>query len=364
MHAGRRMRAFAVEPGQPGSGAVIDVPDPQPGVDECVVAILDVGICGTDREIAAGEYGAAPEGHDRLVLGHECVGRVIRAAGMMEEGDLVVCTVRRPCHEHCAACSAGEPDFCLTGGFTERGIRGIDGFLAERIVDSADNLVKLPHALRNVGVLLEPLSTVEKAMRQAYRIQQRMPWRPERAIITGAGPIGVLAALVARLRGLETLVYSQGEAAGPRAEAFTRTGITYVDAERETLHDAAAHFGAPDLFIEATGFSPLVWQGIEVLATNGAACLLSVTGGDRTAEIPSDRLNMRMVLGNRVAFGSVSAHRGDFEQGVRDLQSAAAQWPGLLETLITERASLDEVAALLEDAADDELKVVIEVGDD
>jgi threonine dehydrogenase-like Zn-dependent dehydrogenase len=360
------MRAVVVNPDQKRSARLLDVPCPQRQPEEYLVRVLEVGIDGTDREIDAGLHGAAPPGEDKLVIGHESLGEVIEPCPGDEgfsRGDLVVATVRRPCPQRCLNCRNGEYDFCLTGHYRERGIKQRNGFLAEFYAERPEFLVHVPAELRSVAVLLEPLSVVEKAFRQARRIQQRMASTDtRRVIITGAGAIGMCAALLARLQDIETLVYSRGpKHRGVRGAILDALGTDYIDSDTQSLEDATRTFGAPDLIFEATGFSPFALQCAQVLHSNGVACLLSVTGGERMVQIDAARFNEKLVLGNRVMFGSVSSHRCDFEQGVRDMQAAGRQWPGLLERFITDRIPMERFRQALDDDDPGELKTVLQV---
>ena len=357
------MRAVTVRPGTPGSATVADVEAPRRGPDDCLVEVLEVGICGTDRDIDQGKYGEPPADGQTLVIGHESLGRVAEAPdeSRIRPGDLVVATVRRPCPERCPNCAAGANDFCSTGHFTERGIKGAHGYLAERYVERPEFLVPVPPRLRHVGVLLEPLSVVEKAFRQTHAIQQRLRWEPRHVLVTGAGPVGLLAACVARLRGLETTIYSRNAPEPALRTILDRLGVYYVDSHVVDAADAARELGAPDIVMEATGASALAWETAGVLAVNGVACLLSVTGGDTTTEIASDRLNDELVLGNRVVFGSVNASRADFEQGVADLGALEEELPGLLASLITRRVPMDQVRDALGEKRHGDLKTVVEV---
>jgi len=357
------MRAVAVTPGKAESARIIDLEDPAPAAGECLVRVLEVGIDGTDREIDAGAYGEAPEGSDHLVLGHECLG-VVEHSGVGDgprEGTLVVPTVRRPCPQRCPNCEAGAQDFCSTGDYRERGIKGAHGYMCERFSEHPQYLVPVPEDLRDVAVLLEPFTILQRSYRLIGHMQERLVWTPRRVCITGAGNMGVIAAFLARLRDLETLVYSKGEAEGVVGAILAELGCEYVDANATSLRDAAERTGAPDIAIEATGFSPLAWEAAGITAVNGVTCLLSVTQGGRTTEIPSDELNTRMVLGNRLVFGSVNAHRRDFDEGVNTMRRVREQWPGLLERFITHRRPLDDFAEGLRGAPADELKTVLEV---
>jgi threonine dehydrogenase-like Zn-dependent dehydrogenase len=360
------MRAVSVKPAAAHSAQLGDMPAPEPTDEECLVRVLEVGICGTDREIAIGEDGDAPEGAERLIIGHESIGtvaRVGRKAQGVRKGDLVVATVRRPCPELCINCRDGEYDFCLTGNYRERGIKQLHGYLAESYAESPQFLIHIPNELRDVAVLLEPLSVVEKAYRQIQAIGQRCHWRPGRVLITGSGSISLLATLLARLRGLTVLVYSRGAPHGAEAEVIRELGADYIDSTQRSLADAVRAFGAPppDIAIEATGYSPFAWEVAGVLRTNGIACLLSVTGGNRTAQLPVDVLNKYLVLGNRLVFGSVNAHRKDFERGVEDIQQAQARWPGLMRRFITRRLPLDRFQEVLDGHPEGDIKTVLEL---
>ena len=357
------MQAFAVTPGRARSARLTQLPDPRPARGDCLARVLEVGIDGTDREIDAGEYGEAPVGEDLLVIGHESVAEIVEAPqdSHLRAGDLVVATVRRPCPQLCHHCRTGEVDFCSSGDYRERGIKGLHGYLAEAYAERPEFLVQVPDELRAAAVLLEPMSIVEKVFRQTYAIQERMRWQPQRVILTGAGSVGILAAMLARLRKLDTLIYSRGPAEGARANIMRDIGAEYRDAKRYALEDVAREFGAPDLVIEATGYSPLAWKAAEVLDLNGVACLLSVTGGEETAEIPSDELNREFVLGNRLLFGSVNAHRLDFESGIASLRAILDQWPDALGQFITRRLPLSRADEAMEQKEKGELKTVIEV---
>lgn len=360
------MRAVVVTPGEKNSGCLKDLPMPDRARGSYLVRVIEVGIDGTDREIDAGLYGEPPAGEQQLVLGHESLGEVVEeceGVSCFQPGDLVVATVRRPCPERCLNCRNGEYDFCLTGNYQERGIKQADGFLADYFTERPEFLIGVPRELRDVAVLLEPLSIVEKAFRQIFKIQQRMLWQPRRLMITGGGSIGILAAYVARLRGLETTVYSRGEAGGVRASILREIGAEYVNSNNLPLTEAAAQHGVPDIVIEVTGHSPLAWEVAGILGTNGVAALLSVASGQQRVEIPSDKLNDALVLGNRLLFGSVNAHHLDFEQGVADLQAAAERWPNSLKQFITHRIPLSAFNEALNGKQQGELKTVLTVAE-
>ena len=348
------MRAVLVTPKKPKSAHIGEYAKPKPQGKECLVRVLEIGIDGTDRDIDQGRYGEAPQGASELILGHESLGEIVEGGS-----GLVVAMVRRPCPELCPPCKNNQSDFCTTGHFTERGIKGRHGYLAEFYAEVPEYLIPIPAELRDVAVLMEPLSVVEKAFRNALRIQERLPWAPRRVLITGAGGIGTLASCVARLRGYETLVYSRGASTGAGDFIRNQLSVQYVSTNQQTLADIAREWGEPDLVIEATGASGLVWAAADVLALNGVVCMLSVTGGHKSTPVPSDELNDHMVLGNRVVFGSVNAERQDFEQGVKDLLELKRRWPDAVGRLITRRLKLEQIRTALDDRPAGDLKTVL-----
>jgi threonine dehydrogenase-like Zn-dependent dehydrogenase len=344
----------------------VDVPTPERQREEYLVRVVEVGVDGTDREINEGLYGSAPPGEDHLIIGHESLGEIVECADetCFQRGSLVVGTVRRPDPQLCLNCRNGEYDFCLNGRYRERGIKERHGYMTELYTERPEFLVSVPEELRAVAVMLEPLSVAEKALRQVQRIQQRIAaFELQRVMITGAGSIGMFAALLSRLRNLETLVYSHGPLRGTRAETIDTIGAHFTDSYQKSLEDAARAFGTPDIIIETTGYSPYAWQCPTALQFNGIACLLSVTGGHRQVEIDSDQINQSLVLGNRIVFGSVSQHRNDFEQGVRDMLAIRKQWPGLLERFVGQRLPLEQVNDALTSKDPSGLKTVLQVAE-
>ena len=345
------MRAVAVTPGKAGSGRLVEVPDPQPKDGEVLVQVQQVGLDGTDAEILQGQYGEAPPGDDYLIIGHESLGRVAKVTAGVEElspGDWVVAIVRRPDPVPCRNCAAGEWDMCLNGQYTERGIKRRHGFLAEFYTEVPEFLVKVPAQLSAVAVLLEPLSIVEKAIEQIKRIQSRLVWQPERAVVLGAGPIGLLAGMLLSLEGIEVHFYDATER-GLKSDLAEATGAQYIWAgERKLGHELADEIGPVDIVVEATGFSPLAFDAMDMVGPNGVVCLTGVSGGSRKLEVSADHLNLEMVLSNKVVFGTVNANRRHFESGVRHLQEIALRWPGLLSRMITRRLPLKDFGDALE----------------
>ena len=337
------MKAVAVFPGKAGSLHLADLPEPKlddiPGGKGVLVKILRCGLDGTDKEIAAGEYGAAPEGFDFLVEGHENFGVVLEAGPNVtrfKPGDHVVCRVRR------AGSSVYDlldmPDMTTDQEYFEHGISRVHGFLTERYVEDERYLILIPGGLTDIGVLLEPTSVIEKGLTQAYEVQRRLKvWQPSTAAVLGAGTIGLLAAMGLRNRGLEVTVFGLDEPPYLNSDLVEALGATYVSTKRTSLEDAGKQTKF-DLVFECTGFSPLVFDGARHLLTkNGVMVLSSVTGGQRSTEVASDAFNLDMVLGNKVMVGTVNANRDHFEQGVRDMALSEARWPGWFARLITHR---------------------------
>ncbi len=335
------MKAIAVFPGKAGSIHLAEVPKPStqaiPNGRGVLVKVLRVGVDGTDKEINAAEYGQAPPGFDFLIIGHESFGRVEQVGPNVTElkpGDYVTATVRRPGSS--IYDRIGTYDMTTDDTYFERGINLRHGFLTEYYVDEPEYIVRVPDGLKHVGVLMEPTSVVEKGIAQAYEIQRRLRvWQPRRAAVLGAGTLGLLAALLLRLRGLEVTVMARTRPPFLNAQLVEEIGARYASAQDLTLQQASEQFGPFDLILEGTGFSALVFEAMDVLAKNGVLVMVSVTGGDRKVEVPADRINLGFVLGNKVAVGSVNANREYFELGARDLSQAELQYPGWLSKLLT-----------------------------
>ena len=342
------MKALAVLPGRSGSLHVREVPEPEPAAGEALVRILETGVCGTDVDIEKGLFGDAPPGSEFLILGHENFGVVERPAGALAKGDLVVATVRRPCPEACLPCRSGYNDMCLTGRYTERGIKAHHGFMAERYVESPDFLVPVAPELRGLAVLYEPLSVVEKGIDHAWKIQQRVPWEPRRAIVLGAGPIGMLAAMVLRLRGLEVVVCAREPRGNPKDRLLAEAEIRYSSVQETPLEEVAGASGPADLVFEATGAPDVVFPATMLLGTNGVCVLASVTLGDKPVQVDAADWNQHLLIGNRLVFGTVNAARAHFEMGGRDLLAAEARWPGWATRLITRRLPSSQATRALE----------------
>jgi glucose 1-dehydrogenase len=347
------MRAITVLPGKAGSARLADVDEPPASDGPVLVEAVSLGVCGTDREIVRGEYGAAPPGRDRLVLGHESLGRVIEApaGGELAEGDLVVGIVRRPDPVPCASCAVGEWDMCRNGQYTERGIKQLDGYGSERYRLLPEFAVRIDPALGDLGVLVEPTSILAKAWDHVERIGHRVYWEPRRALVTGAGPIGLLAALFAVHLGLETHVLDQ-VTDGPKPKLVADLGASYhAGPPGEACSDA-------DVIIECTGVGSLVFDVISCNAPGGIVCLTGISSGGRKLGVDAADVSRQLVLENDVVFGSVNANRRHYEKAAAVLANADRDW---LERLITRRIPLEHWDEVLERRPDD-VKVTIEFG--
>jgi threonine dehydrogenase-like Zn-dependent dehydrogenase len=339
-----KMKAVAVYPGVKDSVHLRDdVPRPRlsdiPNGRGVMVKILHIGVDGTDKEIVNCEYGAAPEGSDYLICGHETLGLVVETSENVKEfskGDYVVTTVRRPGMS--IYDKIGNYDMTTDEKYYEHGINLLHGFLTEYYVEDPEYLIKVPVGLRNVAVLTEPISIVEKGIEQAFELQKRLKvWRPRKAAVLGAGPIGLLATLVLRLKGIETTTIARTPAPYRNSDLVEEMGAKYFNTQDKTLTEIAASDGPYDLIFEATGYSPFVFEGMNVLGKNGVLVLSSVTGGGRNVSIPSDKINLGFVLGNKVVVGTVNASREYFEMGIKDFALAKMMWPGLLEKFLTHK---------------------------
>ncbi|MFC7876198.1 glucose 1-dehydrogenase [Isoptericola sp. NPDC057391] len=348
------MRALTVIPGQAGSLAVTEVADPPVSDGLLLVDGLAVGVCGTDREIAGGEYGEAPEGADRLVIGHESLGRVRQApdGSGFDAGDLVVGVVRRPDPVPCGACARGQFDMCRNGRYTERGIKGLDGYASRRWTVEPDYAVRLDPALQDVGVLLEPTTVVAKAWEQVYAVGRRSWFEPRTALVTGAGPIGLLAAMLGVQRGLDVHVLDR-VTDGPKPDLVTDLGATY---HTESLTTLAEHV-EPDVVIEATGAGSLVLDAIAATGTYGITCLTSVTSPGRRLRLDLGAVNRELVLENDAVVGSVNANLQHYRDAAEALAAADLPW---LRGLISRRVRLEDAADAFT-PHDDDVKVVIDL---
>jgi threonine dehydrogenase-like Zn-dependent dehydrogenase len=346
------VRALSVVPGKPETAGVTEEPDPELAEGAMLVQGLLVGVCGTDVEIIQDGYGWVPPGKDRLVLGHESLGQVIEApdGSGFAAGDLVAGIVRRPDPLPCEPCGAGQWDFCRNGNYTERGIKERNGYAATQWRVEPEFAVKLDPRLGDCGVLMEPTSVVSKAWEQSEKIAERAPFERKIALITGAGPIGLLAALLGVQRGYEVHVLDRIEG-GPKPAIVHDLGATYHSG------DVAALGLAPDIVIECTGYGPLAFELTSVVAKDAVVCLAGISGGSREVPTSLNVINKQMVLENMVLFGSVNAARRHYEQAAEALAKADPAW---LARLVSRKVPLTSFADALA-RNDDDVKVAIDL---
>lgn len=341
------MRAVAVYP-EKRDVKVIDVAEPRisaPG--QVKLRMLEVGVCGTDKDICAFDYGSPPAGSDHFILGHESLGEVVEAGPAVEDlraGDLVVSTVRLPCTDaDCAPCRAGHYDFCTTGHYREHGIKDLDGFMTEFAVADRTNLHPVARELREVAVLVEPLTIAEKALLQVGEIQKRLPWggHQRRAVVLGSGPVGLLGAMVLVNAGFETHVYSRSPKPNAKAAVAEAIGARYISSEQTPVEKMAEEVGSIDLIYEAVGASQFAFEVLKFLGSNGIFVFTGVPRSEEPVEFDTARIMYNLVLKNQVVLGTVNAGPQAFDNAVRDIGVFAARWPQALRAMITGRYPME-----------------------
>jgi threonine dehydrogenase-like Zn-dependent dehydrogenase len=345
------VKACTVTPGRPGTAGVEDIPEPPEADGDVLVEGVLVGVCGTDVEITEKGYGEPPPGHERLVLFHESLGRVVSApAGAdVSTGDYVVGIVRRPDPVPCECCAEDQWDFCRNGQYTERGIKAHDGYGSEQWRVPQKFCVPVPPALGELGVLTEPTSVVAKAWDQVDRIGARACWDPKRVLVTGAGPIGLLAAMIGVQRGLQVTVLDR-VTGGVKPDLVRELGATYHAGDVTGLEP-------PDVVIECTGVGSLVFDVMGHTAPNAITCLTGLSSGTHAVEAAADAINKSLVLGNEVVVGSVNANRRHYDLAVDALSHADRDW---LARLVSRRVPMASWRDALR-RGDDDVKVVVEL---
>jgi threonine dehydrogenase-like Zn-dependent dehydrogenase len=330
------VRAIIAEPPKRNSVKLVEIPKPPLEKGQVLLKTLCVGIDGTDREINEGVYGSPPSGSRYLVLGHEAVARVQEIGDRVEgfsEGDLVVPTVRRPCEENCPNCRIGETDMCLTGNYFEHGIYKLHGFASEYAVSDANFLIKIPTDLEDLAVLLEPLSIAEKAVTQSFKIQERMVWEPKKAFVVGAGPLGLLATMILRLKGLKVYAAATREKESLKARIVRSVGGTYINVRETPIESLEEKF---DIVIEASGRVEAALEALNLLGPNSVMCFLGIYREKRACK-EFGKVLTTMVLGNRLMFGSVSSNKSHFEMGIKDMSEIKRRYKNVLKMLITKK---------------------------
>jgi threonine dehydrogenase-like Zn-dependent dehydrogenase len=314
---------------------VAEVADAKAGANEVLLRVLEIGVCGTDREISAGIYGTAPEGEQTLVIGHEMLAIVEQDGHGFTRGDHVTATVRRSCR-HCIACDQGEPDSCLTGDYSERGIMRLEGFARELIAEDATQLIPIPASLGRLAVLAEPSSICARGIRHARAIGNRQPWQLERALVVGAGAVGMLATFLLRVEGIEVWTASLE----PSNDLAAAVGAHYVSTKDTDLKE----LGGFDLVLECAGDAQTMANSLALLRRSGVACLLGIDPRRQTVSIDGPTIGSDAVLQNRVLFGSVNASRQDWLAAVDGLARAHERWPDEVGQLVSLRVPLDRFA--------------------
>ena len=352
------MKAVAVFPAR---REVRLIDHPEPGIQsptQIKLRMLDVGVCGTDREIISFQYGTPPDGSDFLIIGHESLSQVVAIGEKVtraKPGDLVVLTVRRPCpHPSCIACRSGRQDFCYTGDFTERGIKQLHGYMTEFVVDEESYINVVPGHLRDVAVLVEPLTIAEKSLEQLRAVEQRLPWAVQghrRAVVLGAGPVGLLGAMALKIAGFDVTVYSRSNRHEDKDDIVSAIGARYIPAETCSVDEMAGAAGPIDLVYEAVGASGLAFDVIKHLGPNGVFIFTGVPGRKGPIPVDTDCIMRDLVLNNQVILGSVNAPPQSFQAAIRDLGLFVEKWPDAVRALITARFPIDQATRPLQPGA-------------
>lgn len=353
------MKAGIVTLGQKDSARLMEMDMPVISSGQALVRLLELGIDGTDIEINRGEYGETPPDKDFIILGHESIGQ-IEDPGTTElgKGDFVVPMVRRP--DDCVNCQRGQLDMCLVGNYRECGIKGAHGFLREYLAEDVDFLVPVPKELQNIAVLTEPTSIATKGIEQAMVFHNRSASPIDTAVVLGAGPLGLLTTALLKLSDYNIYTLDVVPRSSVKAQLVESVGANYVEGNVLSVASLPDKVGNLDLIMEATGNSTVAFQAMSALGTNGILCLMGVSTGQKPLEVNASCLNMQMVLGNKMVFGTVSSNRGHFERAVESLIRIEEKWPGWLSRLITRRLTLDKFRDAL-DPAPDNIKTVIEL---
>ena len=360
------MKAFAVFPAKRETG-LVDHPEPKlTSPTEAKMRVLDVGVCGTDREIASFQYGDPPEGYEYLILGHESLSEVVELGervSRVQKGDLVVMTVRRPCpHPDCIACREGRQDFCYTGDYTERGIKSRHGFMTELVVEDERYLNVVPRSLREIAVLVEPLTIAEKSLEQLAQVQQRLPWSTpvepgqaagagRRAVVLGAGPVGLLGAMALRVSGYDVTVYSRSPDGAAKNDIVEAIGGKYIAAETHSIDQLPSLAGPIDVVYEATGASGFAFEVLKHLGRNSVFIFTGVPGHRPPVPINTDQIMRAMVLNNQAVVGSVNAPPHCFETAINHLGIFLGRWPNAVHSLITKRFPIEQAMEPLSSGA-------------
>ncbi len=342
-------------PGQANSVRIIDAPQPFPAGAEALLRVHKIGIDGTDLEINQGAYGEAPQGSDYLISGHECLAtieEVVTNSSSIQRGDLVVPTVRRP--DDCLNCQNGESDMCLTGQYKEHGIKGLHGFCSEYTVSDFNFLVKIPEEMSEIAVLLEPMSVVEKAVLQTLKIQERMIWKPKKALVLGTGPLGLLTVMLLRIKGFDVTSVATRPRNTLKAQLVQKIGGNYVN----SIEQPITSLGKFDLIFEETGAASVAADAQGLLNPNGVLCLLGIYAPKQATQ-DIGQVFADIVLGNKVIFGSVNANIRYFRRGLEDFATIQQRFPGVLKSMFTKTVRPSDYSEAYSPTKDD-IKSVID----
>jgi threonine dehydrogenase-like Zn-dependent dehydrogenase len=357
----KHMRAVGVVPSRK---EVRMIEHPAPAItqsNQVKIRTLDVGICGTDREICTFVYGAPPSGSDYLVLGHEALGQVLEVGSSVSRfkvGDYVVPSVRRPCPApSCVPCRESRQDFCSTWTFTERGINQYHGYMTECFVDEDRYLTYVPSELRDIAVLVEPLTVAEKGLAQVWKTQQRLPWNKAatheprgtglNAVVLGAGPVGILGAMALVVNGFKTYVYSRSKKPNSKADLVESFGAEYISSEQMSVDDLAKHVGSIDLIYEAVGVPGITFDVMRVLGINGVYVMTGIPAPKAPISVAASEIMRNIVLKNQAIVGTVNADGDAFASAIRDLGTFNQRWPKAVRQLISSRNKLENFQELL-----------------
>jgi threonine dehydrogenase-like Zn-dependent dehydrogenase len=355
----RSMKAVGVFPGRKEVGLLSHTAPALTLPQHVGVRTIEVGICGTDREICSFAYGIPPQGSDYLVLGHEALGEVVEVGPGVKNlklGDLVVPSVRRPCpHHSCSPCRVDRQDFCFTGDFTERGIKMTHGYMTEYFVEEEKHLNIVPKELRDVAVLVEPLTVAEKALAQVWQVQSRLPWANgspspgdgKTAVVLGAGPVGILGAMALIVNGFKTYVYSRSAEPNPKADLVNSIGAKYISSQTVSVAKFAKEVGNVDFVYEALGVASITFEVLKILGLNGVFVFTGIPPHKPAIPVEADILMRDMVLKNQVVVGTVNADRPAFESAIRDLGVFKQRWPKAISSVISGRFPMDAYRELL-----------------
>ncbi len=363
------MKAIVLKPGTT-SIQLKDVEEPMiQKPTDVKMKVLSVGICGTDREEASGGRADAPQGESELVIGHEMCGQIVEVGSLVKDfkvGDYAVFTVRRGCG-HCEACLADHYDMCYTGQYTERGIKGRHGYQAEFAVDDEKYLIKIPETIKDIAVLTEPTTVVEKAIEEACHIQtSRLPghnkesWlQGKTALIAGLGPIGLLGAMVLALRGAKVIGIDIVDKDSSRPKILEELGGTYINAKETSLDNLLKQHPQIDLILEAAGIAKLDFDLFDILGMNGVYVLTGVPAEGKPLDVNGAHIMKQIVLKNQVVLGSVNASFDNFHSAVKDLESGLKKWPTTIPKIISHKIPFKEFEKVLSKHSPDEIKVII-----